>query len=196
MNQDTLRLFVAIELDDALKQELERLERALRTSSEFRQVRWVEAKNIHLTLKFLGNIERSRADGLTAALQRAANGISAHQLVAQSLGAFPNFNRPNNIWVGLAGDVKTTALLAQRIENECAREGFARDERGFNPHLTLGRVKKEASNSERAAVGSAIRAITPATFGTIRTDAVCLIASDLRPTGPVYRTLAKIPLGT
>ena len=192
--QDTLRLFVALELGEALRAELDKLERALRVIPDMRAVRWVEPKNIHLTLKFLGNTEKRRVNGVTAALERAAHGIAAHELAAEGLGAFPNLNRPNNIWVGLTGDLQTTALLARRIQDECAQEGFPRDARSFNPHLTLGRLKKEVTNAERAAVGKAIRAVHAARYGTIHADAVYLMESDLRPAGPVYKTLEKIPL--
>lgn len=193
--ESSLRLFIAIEPDDALRVELDRLERALRDALPAPVVRWVIPKNIHLTIKFLGNVQSVRVPALTVALARASTGIAPHQLTASGLGAFPNFGRPNNIWVGLDGDAQTTALLARRIEDECAREGFARAERGFNPHLTLGRLKREASNAERAAVGRALQAIPKVTYGTIQADAVYLIASDLRPTGPGYKTLAKISLG-
>lgn len=191
---EPLRLFIAIELNDALRLELGRLEDELRDASATQVVRWVDPKNIHLTLKFLGNIDGMRVDSLTAALERAADGVAPFILTAQGLGAFPNTQRPNNIWVGLSGDTGSAALLARRIDDECAQEGFARDERGFNPHLTLGRVKRETSNTERAAVGETVQQVPKTTYGTIQADAIHLISSDLRPTGPVYRTLAKISL--
>lgn len=189
-----LRLFIAIEPDDALGVELRRLENALRAAPATRIVRWVDPKNIHLTLKFLGNVEGERVAALTAALERAAAGLAPFALSVRGLGAFPHLGRPNNIWVGLEGNVPAAALLARRIEDECAGEGLVRDEHGFNPHLTLGRLNRGATNAERAAVGRVLTAVPKATYGTIHATAVQLISSDLYPTGPVYNTLAEIRL--
>lgn len=189
-----LRLFIAIELDATLRAALVRLEDALRETIDARAVRWVDPKNIHLTLKFLGNVNPARVGDMTAALERATIRVASHELTAIGLGAFPNCNRPNNIWVGLEGDVPTAALLARRIDAEFVREGFAPEERGLIPHLTLGRLKREVTSSQRAAVGRALQAIPTQSYGTVRVERVYLIASDLQPTGPVYRTLAQFPL--
>ncbi|MCI0477825.1 MAG: hypothetical protein L0Y55_16410, partial [Anaerolineales bacterium] len=102
-----------------------------------------------------------------------------------------NTRRPNNVWVGLEGDVERAALLAQHVEAECGALGFARDERGFTPHLTLGRVKRDAPNSERATLGKVIEKISPDRYGLIHARAVYLIASDLQPRGPVYTILSE-----
>lgn len=189
-----LRLFVAIELNNALITELRRLERDLQAVPATRIVRWVDPKNIHLTLKFLGNVNVERVDALTAALERAAAGLAPFELSARGLGAFPNFGRPNNLWVGLEGNVQTAALLARRIDDECARGGWEGDRQNFNPHLTLGRLNRQATNAERAAVGRALEAVPKVTYGTIHAAAVHLISSDLYPTGPVYNSVAKIRL--
>lgn len=199
MNPNGLRLFIAIELDEALRTQLKRAQNELQ--AELRQnragehvTRWVAPQNIHLTLKFLGNVNRTQISPLTTALERAANKLMPFELTAQGLGCFPNTNRPNNVWVGLAGDLDAAALLARRIEGGCAELGLERDWHGFTPHLTIGRVKREASNRDRTALGTVVKAFPETTFGTIYADAVNLIVSDLKPTGPIYTTLARISL--
>lgn len=191
---DSLRLFIAIELDDALHSQLKQIQRQLQDGQIARNVRWVAPQNIHLTLKFLGNVNHTRVPALSDVLVRAARNIPPLKLEAGGLGCFPNVRRPTTIWVGLQGDIQTTALLVRQIEDECETAGLARDERGFTPHLTLGRVRREASASERAAIGEAIQNAPAASFGTIRADAVSLIASDLRPNGPIYTTVARVAL--
>lgn len=196
MNADSLRLFIAIELNDALRAELKRAQRQLqdecsRTFVAQNIVRWVAPQNIHLTLKFLGNSKRAQIPLLQDALAQVAARLAPFDLTARGLGCFPNARRPNNIWVGLEGELKAAALLTQQIEAECARLNIARDERGFTPHLTLGRVKREASQSARAAIGEIVKNFPATTFGTIHADAIYLIASDLQPDGPLYTTIAR-----
>ncbi len=199
MDSTILRLFIAIELNDALRTELKRVQKQLQDEcwrvSVAKAIRWVAPQNIHLTLKFLGNCDHAQIPSLTTALERAAKHSAPFVLAARGLGCFPNARRPNNVWVGLEGDVNTAALLAQHIENETHALGFAREERGFTPHLTLGRVKREGSNHERATLGELIKNFPTTTYGTIRADAIHLIVSDLKPTGPIYTFLAQAKLG-
>lgn len=193
---DEIRLFIAIELNEGLRGELNRAQKQLQDERGMRMVRWVAPENIHLTLKFLGNVERGRVPELTAALVRAAKDSAPFELTTRGLGCFPNVRRPNNVWVGLEGDVPSAALLARRIETEFGALGFAQEAHGFTPHLTLGRVKREASNSDRAAVGETVKRFPGTTYGVIHADRVCLIASDLRPSGPIYNILGRAELGT
>lgn len=193
---EQLRLFIAVELNDALRGELKRAQTQLQNELGGKIVRWVAPHNIHLTLKFLGNCARAQIPHLTDALARAANHCAPFVLVARGLGCFPNARRPNVIWVGLDGEIQAAALLAQTIEAECARLDFARDARGLTPHLTLGRVRRETSLVERAALGAHIAQFPPTLLGEIRANAVHLIASDLKPSGPVYSILASQELTT
>ena len=193
---DILRVFIAVELDDTLRRALQRVQEQLQDECRRRLVakdlvRWVAPQNIHLTLKFLGNAKRAQVDALRDAVRRAADSTSPFELTARGVGCFPNTRHPNNVWVGLTGALDRAALLTQRIEDECAQLGFARDERGLTPHLTLGRIKRDASNAQRAAFGELVKTMPPETYGVIHARALALIASDLRPTGPVYTILAE-----
>lgn len=190
---DQSRLFIAIELDNALRDELRRVQRHFQDAPAMQNVRWVAPENIHLTCKFLGNTQNTLIPALTEMLTRVAQEFTTFEITARELGCFPNMHRPNNIWVGLKGALQTTALLAQRIETECAALGFPRDERGMTPHLTLGRVKQDTPRAERAAIGALVQKYPLTTFGSIRADALYLISGDLRPTGPVYTVLARAP---
>jgi RNA 2',3'-cyclic 3'-phosphodiesterase len=187
------RLFIAIELNDALRNELKHVQRHFKDAPVMQNVRWVAPENIHLTVKFLGNTSNTLVPALTEMLTRVASEFTQFEITARELGCFPNFHRPNNIWVGLKGALQTTALLAQRIETESAALGFPRDERGMTPHLTLGRVKQDTPRAERAAIGALVQNYPLTTFGSIRADVLYLISSDLRPTGPIYKVLVRAP---
>src|SRR6187399_1756796 len=139
-----LRLFIAIALPTPVRAELASLQSRLQHEPALKNVRWVSPNNIHLTVKFLGNVPQPRVPALTAALDLSIQNIPPHELVVRGLGCFPNFHRPNNIWAGLQGALDTTALLARQLESECAAAGFPRDDRPFNPHLTLARLNRES----------------------------------------------------
>lgn len=192
-----VRAFIAIELDRPLLQSLIQVQRKLQAEPAGRWVRWVAPEGIHLTLKFLGPVDRRRIPDLQAVLAAATAGLAPFELVARGLGGFPNTNRPNNVWVGVAGAVETAAQLAERLEEGCARLGLAREERGFSPHLTLGRVKRDARPADRVQVGEMIRrrgGLEPAEVGRLRVDRVYLMQSDLRPAGAIYSVLGSARL--
>ncbi|MGE5139202.1 MAG: RNA 2',3'-cyclic phosphodiesterase [Rudaea sp.] len=189
-----LRTFVAIDLGENLAQGLAALERQLRGLPGANGVRWVAVGNIHLTLKFMGNIPQGRVDELGEAVATAAARTGGLELYANGVGCFPDARRPRVVWVGLTGDVSRLSALASRIENALAAKGIPREDRGFTPHLTLGRVKREATTIERAKLGEAIKNLPPGEYGVIRADAVRFIKSDLRSEGPIYTTLRTISL--
>ena len=197
---ETLRLFIAIELDDAMRRALKRAQTQLQDDKQNglvaqNIVRWVAPQNIHLTLKFLGNSNSAQVSALTHALAQIAQHTAPFTLTARGLGCFPNARRPNNVWVGLEGDVPCAALLARQIDDACAALGFAREERGFIAHLTLGRVKRAAPNAQRTVLGEFIKTIPTETYGIISARAVNLISSDLQPQGPLYTMLAECAFG-
>lgn len=189
-----LRAFVAVELEPRVRQELARLERRLQDAPSSHLVRWVAPQNIHLTLKFLGNVNSELIPALTAALADAAQPFAPFDLRAEVLGAFPNMHRPNNIWVGLTGETRQAALLARAIQDSCARLGLPRDAKDLALHLTLGRVKHQATTGERAAIGSLIRASHPTEPIPLRVEQFALISSVLRPNGPIYTKLSDFKL--
>ncbi len=191
-----IRAFIAIDLSEELRQALRRLESRLKQSDEPRPlpVRWVDPRNIHLTLKFLGNVDEGAVPGITSALQEVAAPTPPLVLTAQGLGCFPNLRRPNNIWVGLTGDVQQVAELTRGIDDALEPLGLPREARPFTPHLTLARVGRDARPAERAKVGELVAAFPSETYGDISVDAVHLIKSDLRPGGPIYTPLATIRL--
>lgn len=193
-----IRAFVAIELDDAVREGLQRGQQELRTAcarERLEIVRWVAPENIHLTVKFLGNVDTARLGALEGAVERAARASAPFELTARGVGCFPDPTYPNTVWVGLEGQVQEAARLARAVEDECAAAGFPRDERGFTPHLTLGRVKRERERRERAAVGELVMRMPTREWGMIRAGSLALIRSDLKPQGPVYTVLKRTRLG-
>jgi 2'-5' RNA ligase len=191
---EPIRTFVAIELTDALHGALADAQTQFKRDRAARFVRWVAPDNIHVTLKFLGAVDADRMSALQRALADACVGIAPFTLTIDGAGAFPNLRRPNVVWIGARGQIEIAAHLSQKIDAACAALGFARAERPFAPHLTLGRVKRDASPSERQLVGAMIENVKIGDLGELRVERVSVMKSELKPTGSVYSRLHVIEL--
>jgi 2'-5' RNA ligase len=191
---DSIRTFIAIELNDPLRRALGDVQARLQRDRAARLVRWVASDSIHITLKFLGDVAADQMPTLQRAITDACQGTPPFALTLAHLGAFPNTRRPNVIWIGVTGQIEMATQLAQKIEAACATLGFPREARPFMPHLTLGRVKKDAPASERATIGAMIDGAKIETLGELRVDHISVMKSDLRPSGSIYTRLHVIEL--
>ena len=189
---EQVRSFIAIELPDELKLELTQLEARLKLGKQ-PWVKWVDPYSIHLTLKFLGSIATDRIGEITRAMEAAARGIPPFHLEVKGLGVFPNLRRAQVAWVGIGGEVDKLSQLQQRIESNLVPLGFAPESRAFTPHLTLARVRDQASLDERQKFGQLIVS-TRFEAGTIEVDAVNLMRSQLTREGAIYSRISSVRL--
>lgn len=187
---DRLRTFIAIELPAPHREALARLQDQLRRPGD--AVRWVRPESLHLTLKFLGDVARSRIPQLTEALAAVARQTAPFSLALGTLGAFPSPERPRVLWIGLSGDLVQLTALQQRIEAALAPLGFAPEERPFTPHLTLGRVAAPR-NAPAPSFAGLLRSHAAAPTPPILVEAFALMSSTLTPSGAIYRRLALFP---
>jgi 2'-5' RNA ligase len=188
-----IRSFIAIELPGEVKRELVRLQDELRLGSRT-SVRWVDTNNIHLTLKFLGDIDEKITGRITAVLEEAASGTSPFRLEISGLGVFPNPRRVQVVWVGLSGDIEKLGQLQKRIESGLVPLGFAAESRSFTPHLTLGRVRDRATTEERQDLGRLIEGMRFESGAGLKVDSVNLMKSQLTREGPIYSRLSSVEL--
>ena len=191
---ETVRSFIAIELPDELKLGLIKLQARLKTDDK-PWIKWVDPNSIHLTLKFLGNIPVDRIGEITRAMTEAAQGIFPFHLEVQELGVFPNRKRVQVVWVGLGVEVDKLSQLQQLIESKLARLGFAPESRTFKPHLTLARLRHQASPDERQSLGQLIASTELETTYTIKVDTLSLMRSQLTRQGALYSQLSSAKLG-
>jgi 2'-5' RNA ligase len=190
---EQIRSFIAIELPDELKSELVRLEARLKSGGQS-GVKWVDPYGIHLTLKFLGSIAVDRVEGITRAMEEAARGISPFRLEVKELGVFPNLKRVQVAWVGISGEADKLVQLQKRIESNLAPLGFAPESRPFTPHLTLARLRNQASLEERQRFGQLIADTTFEAACPIEVDAISLIRSQLTREGAIYTRINSVRL--
>ena len=194
--EPTLRTFIAIELDQEVRDGLSRVQGKFKRGAPDGAVKWVNPEAVHLTLKFLGDTPVSKVSKVADALGAARKGLDAFDLSIEGRGCFPNCRRPRVIWVA-ARDLSGTTLvrLHAAIERLVSPLGFPTENRSFSPHLTLGRIARSASPAAEAAVGALIQESVVERIALQRVTTVSLIKSDLRPSGPVYFTLATAVLG-
>jgi 2'-5' RNA ligase len=184
-----MRVFVAINLS---QQEKSRLEAAARPLRESRfPIRWVPAPNVHLTLKFLGEVEEDRLPALYAAADGAAAGLEGFDMAANGFGAFPSLRRPQVVWAGVE-DNPPLSDLQERVEAALEALGYERERRRFHPHLTLGRARKGARPNEFKGLDELVGQL--AYEDVFHVGAVDVMQSQLKPSGAVYSVIHAVPL--
>jgi RNA 2',3'-cyclic 3'-phosphodiesterase len=194
MPDEILRTFIAVELDESLRRALKSVEEKFKRLTPPGTVRWVAPNGIHLTLKFLGDTPRSRVPEIETGLRSACADLVPFEFSVEGRGCFPNFRRPRVIWVAARDKRQNLIRLNHAVEREIAPLGWPTEERAFSPHLTLGRVTRNADPRAEAAIGQAVEQSVIEQIGMQRVMAVSLIESVLQSSGAVYKTLLQVPL--
>lgn len=174
-------------LPDDVRQRLATAVEGLRPHAT--DVAWVAPANLHVTLKFLGQVDEARVLAFAEALTGAAAGHRAFDVVVRGLGAFPSPTRPRVLWAGLDGDAGRLAALAESVDAACGGLGVPRETRAFAAHVTLGRVReprRQPTLADALARGGE--------FGRVGVGRVALMRSELSPRGARYSELALCPL--
>jgi 2'-5' RNA ligase len=188
-----LRLFVAIDMPPDVKRviilTIEGLQRTLATPS----LRWIRSEGIHATLKFLGATPEDRLPEITRALARCAEAAAPFDLTPLSVGSFGGRN-VRVVWIGLGGDGGGLAGLAECVEASLEPLGFVRERRAFNAHVTLARVRDDATSADRASVHAALARFKAPRFPTFRVREFALMQSILGQGGARYQQVASFPL--
>ena len=187
-----LRAFIAIEIPLGIREAICRAIIPLQKGLGL-VVRWVPMENMHLTLKFLGDVSPGNVEMLSQMLRAEADLFQCFDLRLHGLSSFPNLKRPRVIYIGIQAPSMLEALQ-RGIDSASRRLGYESEERGFSPHLTIGRVKQSITATEQQAIRHALEETRIDLLGTARVDSVHLYKSDLRPTGSVYTRLFSAPL--
>ena len=183
-----MRTFIAVEIPDAIKDGIAELESRLKRTGT--DIRWVEPGNIHITLKFLGDIEQDRTAVVHEGLGAALVTIGPFDLKLGRVGAFPDLNRPRVFWVSVTAGRDELFAMQHSIEAELHARGFVREERPFSPHLTIGRVRSPRGLARLTELVRTTEFETEA-FPVTRAS---VVKSDLRPDGPVYTVIDHVEL--
>jgi RNA 2',3'-cyclic 3'-phosphodiesterase len=184
------RVFCAINLPLALRERVQVHIARLRESVPEARASWNRDDKLHLTIKFLGDIDVDRVAALSLAAERAVAGMKPISLTAKGCGAFPDRGRPRVLWIGTVDEDEGLARLNQRLETECAAQGFAREQRDFRPHLTIARVRQPAAAVELADAHQQM-GFPPLKF---EANELVVIRSELSGAGSRYTNISRHPL--
>jgi 2'-5' RNA ligase len=183
-----IRSFIAINLSSEIEKNLGEVSSKLKERLPDVPVRWVPTPNIHLTIKFLGDVSVSNIEVLKKILKSEAGRHAPFVFSVGHLGAYPSMSRPRVIWVGVEAPAEMHALQ-RGIDIETARLGYAREKRKFSPHLTLGRVSRGAGSGDINNIRDVLNNCKVGFLGAARVSGVHLYQSELRPNGAEYSRL-------
>ena len=185
----TIRSFIAFELPAAVISLLDHVQQELKSLRL--KAGWVRPQNIHLTLRFLGNINPADIENIGGAMADAVAECTPFTLTVGGIGFFPGIKRPRIIWVGLGGATAVLLEVQRNLEDRLATVGFPKEKRSFKAHLTLGRIRQAVDPNT---LGRAIEYCSDIGRQQFTADRIILFKSDLRPSGAVYSQLKQVDL--
>lgn len=189
-----IRTFIAIPVPSegirVLEDAVQRLHSAIG-----RSVRWVRPEGIHLTLKFLGDIQAEMAERVVDALQPVAAGFSPFELSISGLGVFPNCRRPRVLWAGVHGELETLSALQLAVNDAIGELGLPKEEREFSPHLTLGRVRRDVPDGQLRKIGQVMADGELEGEPMWTADTIDLMRTELDPSGSRHFLVGSASIG-
>ena len=193
MSDTHWRLFVSIAVPDRVRNEIGQVQKRMREAISADSVRWTRNDQIHLTLKFLGNVPAAKVEELTTALTQATNGFSCFELRAKGLGFFPPKRIPRVVWIGIESDQDLLLKLQAGVARATELFTNEREERSFSGHLTLGRVKK-ISRAEAQRLCDFGEKLADRCLGQWPVSSIALMRSELEPSGARHSCVGSFPL--
>lgn len=182
----TIRAFIAVEIDPQTKQKISDLISSLKKSEA--DVKWINEEQMHLTLKFLGNIEQNKVQEISNALKSIADNFKPFSISLSNIGGFPNLNHPRVIWLGIDKGADTVKTLAEKIESGLEKLGFRKESREFKAHLTLGRIR---SSKNMPNLTKLLKETTFSSENDVNITELILFQSALTSKGATYTVLSK-----
>jgi 2'-5' RNA ligase len=189
-----LRAFIAVEIPSTVQDAIHESTASLRKTLGEGLIRWVPPHNVHLTLKFLGDVSPASLDLIKHMLSAEARQHPCFEMRVEGIGCFPNARRPRVLWVGLQAPAVLESFQ-RGIDSASARLGYASEQKGFSPHLTIGRVKQDPTAIEVQRIRAALEETKIGNLGTIQVSSAYLYKSDLQPSGSVYTRLFSAAIG-
>jgi RNA 2',3'-cyclic 3'-phosphodiesterase len=197
-----MRTFIAFELPSHVQTQVQRVQQAaqeqLAAAKLDRMFRWTDVKNLHLTLRFLGDTEAAHLPTLAQTLEEAFGGQPVIKLGIGELGSFPRWRQPRVIWLGLTGELDRLNALQDQVEAMVQAVGYAPETKAFSPHIKVGRASRNASSTDLEQAGQQLKSLAASAElmqPSFTVDEIVHLQSDLRPGGPVYTSLSRIRLG-
>ena len=184
-----MRLFIAINLPKNIKDSLFKSQKSI--SGNLAKINWVAKKNLHITLKFLGNVEDNKIENLIELASKAVAGTGSFKAKFKGVGTFPGGSNPRIIWVGTDEGGDKLCNLAKNLEETLSNAGYKSEEREFRPHITIGRIKGKTGLDK---LKEKLLAHKESEFGEALIDRIHVMKSTLTPKGPLYEKIQPLDL--
>ena len=183
---NTIRTFIAIELPEKIIYTINKVQEEIKSYGL--KIRWVRPENIHLTLKFLGDIKAADTEKVAIAVSESVTGYPPISLAVKGIGVFPGIKRPRVIWLGVSNQLDVLTTFQKTLDEKLEAIGFPKEKRPFRGHLTLGRIKSKIDPKK---LNDALKEFTRFESEHFLADRIILYKSDLKPNGPVYTKLIE-----
>src|SRR5262245_44462626 len=181
-----IRTFVAVDVGSAIRDQLVTLQDELRALDE--DVKWVEPENLHLTVKFLGDVDETDLYAVCKMAARAVEDVPVFSMDLHGVGAFPSVGRPRVIWAGVTQGAEEVTLIHDRLDELFGAEGYPREDRHFTPHLTLGRVRHQ---KRTPTLGNALNELARWEGGVTTVEEILVMSSQLSSDGPTHAIMGR-----
>jgi 2'-5' RNA ligase len=184
-----MRIFISVELPDEVKKNIMELINELKMAEA--GVRWVEAKNLHITMKFLGWVDDKKVNDVIDLAKKAAEGFGSFKAKFEGIGTFPPGKTPRVIWAGTREGGDNLTRIAAALEKHFSGAGYRSEEREFSPHITIGRVKENRGVDK---LKEKMAGYDSSRFGEMTVDKIAVMKSALTPKGPVYEIIREVKI--
>ncbi|RAP52575.1 MAG: 2'-5' RNA ligase [Methanosphaera sp. rholeuAM270] len=184
-----MRVFLAIEIDDYIKNKIDETQHIIRENNSA-NIKYVEKENIHLTIKFFGEINDKQIGNISEIVQSTVEKYEEYSLKVVNIGAFPNIYRPRVIWTAVK-DKNVSMNLIKELDEKFNKIGFKK-EKDYVPHITIGRVKDIA---DKDVLTNTLKSLKKEYYGKMKVEKICLKSSRLTPEGPIYENIREFKLG-
>jgi 2'-5' RNA ligase len=191
-----VRAFIAIELSESIQASIRQFQKQLQSALYEAPIRWVPVENIHLTLKFLGDIRLEQVKPLLRSMEEVTVGYPVFEFEIVGLGCFPSCKRPRVIWLGVEQTEDRLVQLHQSIDVTLIHMDFEPERKRFHPHLTLGRIKKSTRPDQLKSLARQLDEVEPFAGQVGCVESVHLIQSKLSRSGAEYTSLGSAPLNS
>jgi len=190
---DTLRTFIAVDFPIEIKAKIEEITTYFRTQLPSNVIKWVDANNMHLTLKFMGETTANQLEPIKRAMQQVVTTFPIFEIAIENLGMYPNAKKPRVIWLGISGE-ENLISLHKKLDLALKEIGIQPERRPFSPHLTVGRVRRSVDPESVIIVGKTLSEFKVSTLGRVKINELIYYQSELTPQGPNYTILQSTPL--
>jgi 2'-5' RNA ligase len=187
-----MRSFIAIELPNEIRDALGNIQEKLKACAA--DVKWVKPQNIHLTLKFLGEIDEDQLFKINLILDAFGSDKKIFVIRLASLGAFPKINYPRVIWVGVDRGDRETKELVGALEEKIEKIGLPKEDRAFSSHITIGRVRSNSGRDKLVSILAQLQDYFKETPQEFTVEKITLFKSTLTPQGPIYEIVKEVNL--